>query len=223
MHSFLPSSTATIMHRPSSTVGLSDNSDRPTIPTAPTNGASGKQCNNGSVYISFLILVLSDGTIVGITISIIFLSVPIVAILIIMVILIFKGQYYLAMNCYINTLCTCVCPIVCSTRQSRGETWMLRHCTTNNTNSDTVSTPNVAPTITDTSQTQANLATVPYLLLQDTRPDPPPYTALNIPVQPMANNFRPSEIGKEKKEIGFRREEPPPYDNSWATHLPPLK
>ena len=219
----LPTSTATNIHRPSSTVGLSVNSDGPTIPTAPTSGASSKQWNTGIFYISFLILVLSDGAIVGITISITFLSVPIVAILIIMVILIFKGQYYLVMNCYINTLCTCVCPLVCRTKQSRGETRMVGQYTINNTNSDTVSTANVASTIVDASQTQSTVATAPYLCFQDTQPDPPPYTAPNVPVQPVANNFRPNEIGKEKKEIGFRRKEPPRYRNSWATHLPPLK
>ena len=161
-------------------------------------------------YISFLYLVLSDGTIVGITISI-FVFVLSVVILIVVVILIFKGQYYLVIDCYINTLCTCVHPLVCRTKQSRGETQMVGQSTTNNTNSDTVSTVHVASTIVDTSQTK------------DTRPDPPPYTELNVPIQPMANNFRPNETGKGKKEIGFRREEPPPYDNSWDTHLPPSK
>ena len=103
-------------------------------------------------YISFLILVLSDGTIVGITISM-FVFVLSVVILIVVVILIFKGQYYLVIDCYINTLCTCVHPLVCRTKQSRGETQMVGQSTTNNTNSDTVSTAHVASTIVDTSQT----------------------------------------------------------------------
>ena len=113
--------------------------------------------SNGIVevfYIFFLILVLSDGTIVGIAISIIFIFVLLVVILTVVVILIFKGQYYLVINCYFNTLCTCVCPLVCKTKQSRGKTQMVGQCTTNNTNSDTVSTANVASTIVDTSQTQ---------------------------------------------------------------------
>ena len=111
---------------------------------------------------------------------------------------------------------------MCSTKQNRGETWMLEHCTTNNNNSDTVDTATEASTSIDTSQIQSTAAIVPSLNFQDRRPDPPPYTELNVPVQPMATNFIPYEIDINTKEISFRREEPPPYNNSWATNLPPF-
>ena len=99
---------------------------------------------------------------------------------------------------------------------------MLEHCTTNNSNSDTVATANEASTTIDTSQIQSTSAIVPSLNFQDRQPDPPPYTELNVPVQFMATNFRPYETDINTKEISFQREEPPPYDNSWATHLPPF-
>ena len=139
-------------------------------------------------YISFPILLLIDGTIVGITIGIIFLPVLLVVILFIMVILIFKGQHYLVMNYYINTVHVCVL-LECSTKQNRRDTWMLEHCTTNNSNSDTVVTANEGSTTIVTSQIQSTAVIVLSLNFQDRQPDPLPYTELNVPVQLMASNY----------------------------------
>ena len=92
---------------------------------------------------------------------------------------------------------------MCSTKQNRGETWILEHCTTNNSNSDTVATANEESTTTDTSQIQSTVAIVLSLNFQDRQPDPPPYTELNVPVQPMATNFRPYEIDINKRKSVF--------------------
>ena len=53
--------------------------------------------------------------------------------------------------------------------------------------------------------------------------NPPPYTPGLYPSVPtMAQYHDPYETDKEKQGTGFRTEEPPPYDESWAAYPPPL-
>ena len=54
-----------------------------------------------------------------------------------------------------------MCPLVCGTKQSRDEIWMLEHCTPNITNSD------IADVRSTMNTPQINLTAVPSLNFQD--------------------------------------------------------